>query len=138
MVVVRLSVTVVLPCVALVAMLRSAVTIMAARIMVADGGMVPVPSLLVWRSVPPLVPQQPPHIIIIMAATPRITVRHLTRQNYPNQGRCRSLRGASSFEPITGHYFRTIDKMDETEHNNSNPPRNITYPGVSTECRRCN
>ena len=41
-----------------------------ARITVADGGMVPVPSLLGWQSVPPLVPQQPPHIIIIMAVPP--------------------------------------------------------------------
>jgi len=38
MAVVLLSVTVVLPCVALVVMLRSAVTITAARITVADGG----------------------------------------------------------------------------------------------------
>jgi hypothetical protein len=87
MVVVLLSVTVVLPCVALVAMLRSAVTITAARIMVADGDMVPVPSLLVWRSVPPLVPQQPPHIIIIMAVTPRITVRHLTNSHMADDWR---------------------------------------------------
>jgi hypothetical protein len=71
-----LSVTVVLPCAVQAVMLRLAVTITVARITVADGGMVPVPSLLVWQSVPPLVPQ-PPHHIIIPAAT-RITVRHLT------------------------------------------------------------
>ena len=99
MVVVLLSVTVALPCVALVVMLRSAVTITAARITVADGGMVRVPSLLVWRSVPLLVPQQPPHII---AVTPRITVRHLTRRSYPNQGRRPSRAALPLLKPIAG------------------------------------
>jgi hypothetical protein len=102
MVVVPLSVTVVLPCVAQVVMLRSAVTITAARITVADGGMVRVPSLLVWRSVPLLVPQQPPHIIIIIAVTPRITVRHLTRRSYPNQGRRPSRAALPLLKPIAG------------------------------------
>jgi len=100
-----LSVTVVLPCAVQAVMLRLAVTITVARITVADGGMVPVPSLLVWQSVPPLVPQQLPHIIIIMAVTRRITVRHLTRRSYPKQGRCRSPRGTSSFKAQAATLF---------------------------------
>jgi hypothetical protein len=68
-----------LRCAALVVTSQSgAVTV--ARITVADGGMVPVPSLLGWQSVPPLVPRQPHHIIIIIAVT-RITVRQLTSQS---------------------------------------------------------
>ena len=68
-------------------MLRLAVTITVARITVADGGMVPVPSLLVWLSVPPLV-SQPPHHIIIPAAT-RITVRHLISSHMADDWRRR-------------------------------------------------
>jgi hypothetical protein len=74
-----------LRCAALVVTSQSGAATVA-RITVADGGMVPVPSLLGWQSVPPLVPQQPPHIIIIIAVTPRITVRHLTSSIWPMTG----------------------------------------------------
>jgi hypothetical protein len=74
-----------LRCAALVVTSQSGAATVA-RITVVDGGMVPVPSLLGWQSVPPLVPQQPPHIIIIMAVPPRITVRHLTSSIWPMTG----------------------------------------------------
>ena len=117
MVVVLLSVTVVLPCVALVVMLPSAVTITAARITVADGGMVPVPSLLVWRSVPPLVPQQPPHIIILAAT--RITVRHLTSSYMADdwrrgfgQSQCSSFAfRAFCVDCFCSHYYRCLVRV---------------------------
>jgi len=105
MAVLPLSGLVVLPFVVQVVMSRLAATITVARITVADGRMVPVPWLLAWQSVPPLVPQQPPHIIIIMAVTRRTTVRHLTRRSYPKQGRCRSPRGTSSFKAQAATLF---------------------------------
>jgi hypothetical protein len=77
-------------------------------------GMVPVPSLLAWQSVPPLVPQ-PPHHIIILAAT-RITVRHLTNSYMADnwrrgfgQSQCSSFAfRAFCVDCFCSHYYRYL------------------------------
>lgn len=102
-----------LRCAALVVTSQSGAATVA-RITVADGGMVPVPSLLAWQSVPPLVPQ-PPHHIIILAAT-RITVRHLTNSYMADnwrrgfgQSQCSSFAfRAFCVDCFCSHYYRYL------------------------------